>query len=98
MRLAAFNVENLFDRAKAFNDTDGAHSEVLDAHAELGKLFEKTAYGAADKARMLELLDRLGMLNRDEGRYTRLRRIRGAADPAAPRSEDTARDRRGRPR
>lgn len=77
MRLAAFNVENLFDRAKAFNDTDGAHSEVLDAHAELGKLFEKTAYGAADKARMLELLDRLGMLNRDEGRYTRLRRIRG---------------------
>ena len=53
MRIAAFNVENLFDRIKAFNDEDpNTHKGVLDAHAELNKLFEKPAYSAADKTRM----------------------------------------------
>ena len=41
MKIAAFNVENLFDRAKAFNSDDPtAHQQVLDDHAELNKLFE----------------------------------------------------------
>ena len=46
MRLAAFNVENLFDRAKVFNDDapDGAHQGVLDAHADKYKFVaEQTA-------------------------------------------------------
>lgn len=78
MRIAAYNVENLFDRAKVFNDDDpAAHREVLDAHAELGKLFEQEVYSEADKARMLDLLDRLGMLRDDDGPFTRLRRLRG---------------------
>jgi endonuclease/exonuclease/phosphatase family metal-dependent hydrolase len=78
MRIAAFNVENLFDRAKVFNDEDpDAHRDVLEAHAELNKLFEKDAYSDADKARMLELIEQLGMLKRDEGPFTRLRQIRG---------------------
>ena len=100
MRLAAFNVENLFDRAKVFNDDapDGAHQGVLDAHAELNKLFEKPAYSAADKARMIELITFLGMLKSDEGSaddapnggFTRIRKIRGQLirrprDPSEPR-------------
>ncbi len=91
MRIAAFNVENLFDRAKVFNDSDpAAHRDVLDAHAELNQLFEKEAYGTADTARMLHLMAALGILNRDEGPFVHLRRIRGRLirrprDRAAPR-------------
>ena len=78
MRIAAFNVENLFDRAKVFNDEDpNAHQDVLDAHAELNTLFEKDIYSDADKARMLLLIEQLGMLRRDEGPFTRIRKIRG---------------------
>lgn len=78
MRIAAFNVENLFDRAKVFNDADPtAHRGVLDAHAELNKLFEQPVYTEADKARMLALIEKLGMSRRDEGPFTRLRQIRG---------------------
>lgn len=88
MRLATFNVENLFDRAKVFNDDDpDAHRDVLDAHAELNTLFEKPAYSDADKARMLALIEQLGMLRRDEGRFTRIRKIRGQiiSRPRSPR-------------
>jgi endonuclease/exonuclease/phosphatase family metal-dependent hydrolase len=78
MRICAYNVENLFDRAKVFNDADpNAHRDVLEAHAELNTLFEHEAYSTADKARMLKLIDELGMLRRDEGRFTRIRKIRG---------------------
>lgn len=77
MRLATFNVENLFLRARVFNDPDpAAHQGVLDAHAELGKLIELPVYSAADKARMLVLLEGLGLLRGNEGPYVRLQRIR----------------------
>lgn len=78
MRIAAFNVENLFDRIKAFNDQDpDTHRDVLDAHAELNKLFEKATYSSADKNRMLTLMGQLGILKRDEGPFVWLRKIRG---------------------
>lgn len=94
MKIAAYNVENLFDRAKAFNaDDPTTHQQVLDDHAELNKLFELPVYTAAAKARMLELIERLGMLHRDQGRadtFTQIRKIRGQLirrprDPAEPR-------------
>ena len=78
MRIAAFNVENLFDRIKAFNDEDpDIHKDVLEAHAELNTLFEKVTYTTSDKARMLSLMDNLGILRRDEGKFVWLRKIRG---------------------
>lgn len=81
MKIAAYNVENLFDRAKAFNSDDpNAHQQVLDDHAELNKLFEKEIYSTTDKSRMMVLIERLGMLHRDEGTertFTRIRKIRG---------------------
>lgn len=81
MRFAAYNVENLFDRAKVFNGTEpgeaNPHQAILDANAELNGLFEKPLYTAADKARMLELLEALGLLNSSESEFAWLRRIRG---------------------
>lgn len=77
MKIAAFNVENLFDRAKVFNDDTDIHRDVLDAHADLNKLFEKDIYSDADKAEMLTHLTTLGMLNSNEGKWTQLRKIRG---------------------
>lgn len=78
MRLAAFNVENLFQRARVFNDPDPqAHRDVLDAHAELGKLIERPVYTDADKARMVELVLRLRLNARNEAPHVRLQRIRG---------------------
>lgn len=78
MRIAAYNVENLFRRIKAFNDDDAeTHQALLDAHAEINRLFEKPVYDAADKARILALLDALGVLRADEGKFVWLRRIRG---------------------
>lgn len=81
MRFAAFNVENLFDRAKVFNETPpgqaNPHQDIIDSHAALSKLFEEPVYSDADKARMLDHLETLGLLNSNESRFARLRRIRG---------------------
>lgn len=78
MRLATFNVENMFDRAKALN---GAHWEegrpALEAHQELNAVFEKPRYSAADKARMLKLFEKHGLLKSDDGPMLLLRKIRG---------------------
>ena len=55
MRLASFNLENLFDRAKAFNeDTIAAGKVVLDTFGQLNKIFAKTTYTAADKKKILD--------------------------------------------
>ena len=62
VRVAAFNVENLFDRPKALNDQLAQSSAVLEAHADLNKLFEKPSYSSANKSKMLTLMDDLGIL------------------------------------
>ena len=78
MRIAAFNVENLFDRIKAFNDeAPNTHKDILDAHSALNNLFEKETYSSADKTKMLELMDKLGIMKKDEGPFVWLRKIRG---------------------
>jgi len=79
MRIAAFNVENLFDRAKALNQDDSAVANAtVKAVAELNGLFEKDRYTAANKARMLALLKQLGLLRSDQSKFVHLRKIRGA--------------------
>ena len=78
MRLATYNVENLFSRARALNvDHWEEGRNVLDAYGEINKIFEKDAYSDADKARMLELLAILGLDKKDEGHYAFLRKSRG---------------------
>ena len=78
MRLASFNVENMFDRAMALNGSDWAAGKpTLEAHKELNALFAKPRYSAADKQRMLTLLAAHGLLKSDEGPMLLLRKIRG---------------------
>ena len=78
MRLAAFNVENLFDRPKPMNLPDqAAGSRILDAHAELTGLLQQTEYTPERKTRILQLLDALGLLRSDTAEFAVLRRIRG---------------------
>jgi endonuclease/exonuclease/phosphatase family metal-dependent hydrolase len=89
VRLASFNVENLFSRAKALNRdqwldnvgddpadwTDGRRA--LEYYGELNGLFRKSSYSAADKARMVVLLTALGLAASDESSFVILRKNRG---------------------
>ena len=78
MRIATFNVENMFDRAKALNGATWAEGKpALEAHKALNALFENIIYSSADKTRMLALLKANGLLKSDEGPMMRLRKIRG---------------------
>lgn len=78
MKIAAFNVENLFDRPKAFNLEDHAKgAEITDAVAEINVLINKEEYSAADKARMLALI-KLLKLTSPNPPFVIFRKIRGA--------------------
>lgn len=78
MKIAAFNVENLFDRPKAFNLEDQAKgAEITDAVAEFNVLINKDDYSAADKARMLELIKKLKLTSPNPP-FVIFRKIRGA--------------------
>lgn len=85
MRLAAYNVENLFERARVLNlATEGdeesrfaAARETLDAFAKLNLLLRKAFYTDDDKAEIVVLLTRLGLDRGDDGPFVTLRRNRG---------------------
>ncbi len=77
MKIADYNVENLFDRAKAFNEESPEATQVIKQEAELNALFQKPEYKPADKKKILELLEALGILKTDEGPFVLLRKIRG---------------------
>ncbi len=78
MRIAAYNVENLFDRTKVLSNPNPAlTSTVLSAEAELNRLFQKPVYTAADKTRIVALMTTLGLTKKDEGPFVWLRKIRG---------------------
>lgn len=78
MRLAAFNVENLFDRPRVMGL--GSWSEgrpVLQAFAKLNQLLGELTYTPARKQRMVKLLIELGLGRSDETRFVILRHNRG---------------------
>ena len=57
IRIASFNVENLFARPKVFDLSDwNAGEPVLKAYDEVSALLQKVSYSAADKIRIRELL------------------------------------------
>ena len=77
MKLAVYNVENLFDRAKAMNlDTWEQGRPVLEKFAQLNELLGQIDYSAADKPRMAELMAALGLEKSDTGPFVLLRRNR----------------------
>jgi hypothetical protein len=64
LRLATFNVENLFDRAKALNTTTWAEGRpILEAFDQFNTLANQTSYSDADKQAMLAALDTLRSCN-----------------------------------
>ena len=78
MRIATYNVENLFDRAKVMNQQTWAEGrEVLNDFAALNRLLGKVTYTAGDKAKMVTLLKKLGLDKSDQGTFVILRRNRG---------------------
>ena len=77
-RIAAFNVENLFDRARAFNEPRVADAQrAIGAVAELNQRFESDRYSAATRRRILTLVDTLELNRFNEGPLALVRTIRG---------------------
>jgi endonuclease/exonuclease/phosphatase family metal-dependent hydrolase len=79
MRLATFNVENLFLRARALNqDTWRDGAPIVEAQAKLNRILGKSRYSEADSCRIVALLKELGIEKRDDGgHFAVLRPIRG---------------------
>jgi endonuclease/exonuclease/phosphatase family metal-dependent hydrolase len=77
IKIASFNVENLYARPKAFRYADIHLMEpILKAFNDVNELFNKAKYTAADKKRMLDLLVQLGIYNRnDQGAVRRSRSL-----------------------
>jgi endonuclease/exonuclease/phosphatase family metal-dependent hydrolase len=56
MRIATFNLENLFTRPNAMSNAAGAvGQQAIDDHAELNAIVARSVYSDSDKARLLEL-------------------------------------------
>ena len=57
IRIASFNVENLFARPKVFDLSDwNAGAPVLKAYEKVNALLQKPRYSATDKIRIRDLL------------------------------------------
>ena len=78
MRIAGYNVENLFDRARALDQrTWAAGRPALEAYEQLSVLLEEPEYTPDVKADILRQLRRLGLAGGDVARFARLRQNRG---------------------
>lgn len=79
MRLATYNVENLFDRAKAMNlESWRDGSAVLADYKKLNDLIGKKNYTDKVKADLIEIMSRHdGLLTRGASEFLCLREIRG---------------------
>lgn len=92
VKIASFNVENLFARPKAFNATNlSVGKPVLDAYRDVNALIKQPAYSANDKKEIRDLLVKLdiytvnssGAIRRKEAispRWAWLRKNRGTFD------------------
>jgi endonuclease/exonuclease/phosphatase family metal-dependent hydrolase len=79
LRIATFNVENLFSRPIAMDYDDNAIGQpYLDAFRDLNSLFNKPAYSDADKERILELMSENRLTGtRPQNKHLEFRKIRG---------------------
>lgn len=78
MRIASYNVENLFMRARALNlDTWAEGRPILESYAAFNELIEEPVYTDDIKARLLHLVDELGLAKSDEAKFVILRQNRG---------------------
>lgn len=79
MRLATFNVENMFERPKAMNLENWEQgTKILDDFKQLNTLIQKESYTPKIKLKLLEIMKRhKGLITNSESTYIRLREIRG---------------------
>ncbi len=78
MRLASYNVENLFERVKVMNlDSAPDRKAMLSDYAKFNTLIGREKYSAADKTAMLRILDDYGMLKSGESECFLLRENHG---------------------
>jgi endonuclease/exonuclease/phosphatase family metal-dependent hydrolase len=78
MRIASFNLENLFSRARALmGDMEQGPNPILQAFAEFNERSEKAVYSDADKTRFLEIVKLMGLEKNDIGKFGILRQNRG---------------------
>lgn len=80
LRLAAFNVENLFSQPRAFNRPDA--DRTLADHARINEIFQHDSYSDTDKQEILDILRRFNLLGTD-------------GDPAKPQTLAILRSYRG---
>jgi endonuclease/exonuclease/phosphatase family metal-dependent hydrolase len=92
IRIASFNVENLFARAKAMNLSDWELGRpILEAHREVNTIMQEAEYPAVRKERMKQLLEQLDIYSRNQQgalrrretqdpRWAWLRKNRGSFD------------------
>lgn len=77
MRLASYNVENLFERPAIMNLPswdDGR--EILNHYARLTKLLESETYSASIKEQILDTAEELGIKSKPKSKYVELKEIR----------------------
>lgn len=79
MRIASYNVESLFNRAKALDPHDwDAGRPALEDYSRINSLFWEPVYTDAIKTEIVALLKSLGLGKADDGgKFARLRQNRG---------------------
>jgi endonuclease/exonuclease/phosphatase family metal-dependent hydrolase len=80
MRVATFNVENLFTRPVAMNqDDEVAARQAIEDHATANRIVTKEAYDADDKATLLKLTEKYKWhhLNAPKNALVQMQKIRG---------------------
>ena len=78
MRVAQYNVENLFDRAAVMNlDDPEVGGPILEAFADINKHLLKPLYSDADRKAIVAGLKVLGLEKSDDSRWAVLRQNRG---------------------
>ncbi len=79
MRLATFNLENLFERPRIMNlPSNEEGRQVLKDYYQLSDLIEKEEYSKSDKRLILNIMKRYeGLLEKRDSKYITLNEIRG---------------------
>jgi hypothetical protein len=79
VRIASYNVENLFERAIALSDRNWKRGRpALEAYTRINTYLNKSEYTQEDKAEIRKLLRKPGLAKKDDGgTFAQLRQNRG---------------------